>query len=241
MRRAFVLLLGLSTCAALAPGRLPTPRAALPRAGPIHCSELAAERIESVKVGGVALLVGSLASIPLALVAPDAFSAQWELGHDGLAVMLLLFGVVYRYAVREDENPMLKQGVVGAFAVTRALAELRASPGCTAMPLSCGAPLGYVDWSMILSGTFGLVEALVACRVDAGARRHFAPQSLPPVRCSPPRAAWGAQRDPWARPPTHRPNRSFCWNPSGGVWRGGRGARARLQPRPAAQAREVAA
>ena len=29
--------------------------------------------------------------------------------------MLLLFGVVYRYAVRTDKNQMLKQGVVGAF------------------------------------------------------------------------------------------------------------------------------
>jgi len=123
---------------------------------------LSEERTESAKAGVASLLAGSAVSIPLAVVSPDAFSAQWELAHDGLAVMLLLFGVVYRYAVREDESNMLKQGVVGAFAVTRALAELRASPGCSAMPLSCGPPLGYVDWPMILGGTFGLVEALVA-------------------------------------------------------------------------------
>jgi len=117
----------------------------------------------------------------------DAFSAQWELAHDGLAVMLGLFGLVYRYgkselaraclrmrrcerraalvvhlghlgprvihththththtlpAVRQDPNPQLKQGVVGAFVITRALSMLQASEGCTALPLSCGAPLG---------------------------------------------------------------------------------------------------
>ena len=45
----------------------------------------------------------SLSSEPAALMASsawypsDAFSAQWELAHDGLAVMLGLFGLVYRY------------------------------------------------------------------------------------------------------------------------------------------------
>eukprot|EP00967_Tisochrysis_lutea_P067414 scaffold88030_cov30-Tisochrysis_lutea.AAC.1 len=132
-----------------------------PRSSNYRCA-LAEERIESAKAGGVSLLAGSLSSVPLALVSPQAFGAQWELAHDGLAVMLLLFGVVYRYAVREDDNDMLKQGVVGAFAVTRALAELRASPECTALPLSCGSPLGYADWQMIANGAFGVLEALVA-------------------------------------------------------------------------------
>ena len=37
----------------------------------------------------------------------NAFDAQWELAHDGLAVMLGLFGLVYRYAVRQDPNPQV--------------------------------------------------------------------------------------------------------------------------------------
>ena len=45
-------------------------------------------------------------------------------------------------AVRQDPNPQLKQGVVGAFVITRALAMLQASEDCSALPLSCGAPLG---------------------------------------------------------------------------------------------------
>ena len=45
-------------------------------------------------------------------------------------------------AVRQDRNPQLKQGVVGAFVITRALAMLQASEECSALPLSCGPPLG---------------------------------------------------------------------------------------------------
>jgi hypothetical protein len=148
-------------CDALRSTSVPLTSRSTLRSRPCHCA-LAEERIESVKAGAASLLAGSVTSIPLALVSPSAFSAQWELAHDGLAVMLLLFGVVYRYAVRKDTSTMLKQGVVGAFAVTRALAELRASPGCTALPLFCGPPLGYIDWPMIFGGTFGVAEALVA-------------------------------------------------------------------------------
>ncbi len=66
-----------------------------------------AERIESVKSGIISALFGSLVMTPFALVTSksfypaDAFSAQWEISHDGLAVMLALFGLVYRYAVRK--------------------------------------------------------------------------------------------------------------------------------------------
>jgi hypothetical protein len=65
------------------------------------------ERIESVKSGVFSALSGSVAMAPFALIVQksffpsDAFSAQWELQHDGLAVMLALFGIVYRYAVRQ--------------------------------------------------------------------------------------------------------------------------------------------
>jgi hypothetical protein len=65
------------------------------------------ERIESAKSGIISALCGSLVMAPFALVTQksfytsDAFSAQWEISHDGLAVMLALFGLVYRYAVRK--------------------------------------------------------------------------------------------------------------------------------------------
>ena len=34
--------------------------------------------------------------------------------------MFAVFGLVYRYAVRRDKNDLLSQGVVGAFALTKA-------------------------------------------------------------------------------------------------------------------------
>lgn len=47
-----------------------------------------------------------------------------------------------------DPNPNLKQGVVGGFAIVRLLARVRVSADCTAFPLSCGYPFGYLNWDM---------------------------------------------------------------------------------------------
>jgi hypothetical protein len=49
-----------------------------------------------------------------------------------------LFAIVYRYAVREDDdNDFLNQGVVGAFIFVRTLATIQVSSTCTAAPLTC--------------------------------------------------------------------------------------------------------
>jgi len=49
-------------------------------------------------------------------------TARWEFQLDMLALQIALFGLVYRYAVREgDNNPMLKMGVLAAFVLPRAL------------------------------------------------------------------------------------------------------------------------
>ena len=126
------------------------------------------ERIQSAKVGVAATLAGAIADAPIALLTQtQAFQPQWEFDHDALALTLALFGVVYRYAVRNDDNPMLKQGVVGAFVLTRALSALTVSPQCTALPLSCGLPLGYLDWKMIAQLTLTSVESAIAFGVAA--------------------------------------------------------------------------
>jgi len=128
----------------------------------------AAKRAESGKAAIVSLLSGSTAALPFLLLDPGAFvSPAWEFQADGLAVMLLLFGVVYRYAVRTDSNQMLKQGVVGAFTITRSWALISPSSSCDVLPLSCGAPLGYFNWDMILSGTFNALETGAACAAAA--------------------------------------------------------------------------
>ena len=111
---------------------------------------LAEERAESGKAAAIAAIAGSICATPAALLASNAFSAQWEFSTDALAVQLFLFGVVYRYATRSDDNDMLKQGAVGAFALTRTLSSVQVGAQCTALPLSCGAPLSYLDWDMLL-------------------------------------------------------------------------------------------
>ena len=143
---------------------LTAPRIALPsRHPPIRCA-LAEERANSGKAAVFSAVAGSVAALPAALVggAVGGFTPQWELSHDVLALQLALFGVVYRYAAREDESEMLKQGVVGAFAVTRASAATQASASCTALPLSCGAPIGYASWEMIAQGAGVGAESLLA-------------------------------------------------------------------------------
>jgi hypothetical protein len=44
---------------------------------------------------------------------------------------------VYRYAVRDDDNPMLNQGVIGAFVLARTLSAIQVSDTCTSPPLIC--------------------------------------------------------------------------------------------------------
>ena len=142
---------------------LTAPRAPSSRHPPIRCA-LAEERANSGKAAVFSAVAGSVAALPAALVggAVGGFTPQWELSHDVLALQLALFGVVYRYAAREDESEMLKQGVVGAFAVTRASAGTQASASCTALPLSCGAPIGYASWEMIAQGAGVGAESLLA-------------------------------------------------------------------------------
>jgi hypothetical protein len=85
--------------------------------------------------------------------------AQWEFNTDASAVEAALFAVVYRYATREDDNPQLKQGASGAFTIVRSLALLRVSASCSALPLRCGDPLSYLDWSMLLDLSVNLLES----------------------------------------------------------------------------------
>ena len=146
--RLLVLLQLVTTCAGYTLAPLHHTNG-MRRTLPPSCS-LAEERIESGKAGAIAAVSGSLASAPAALLASSAFTPQWEFSTDALAVSLLLFGVVYRYAVRSDDNDQLKQGAVGAFALVRTLSSVRVDGQCTAIPLNCGAPLGYLDWDMLL-------------------------------------------------------------------------------------------
>lgn len=85
-------------------------------------------------------LSSAVAAAPVALLV-DGFCfplfsvAQWEFDVDALAAACALFAVTYRYVVRDDANAMLRQGVIGAFAIACATASVRVSDTCIAASL----------------------------------------------------------------------------------------------------------
>jgi len=82
------------------------------------------ERIQSAKAGAVAALSGSLPPalfVLSTLISYKTFTlSTWALSSGLLAVELFFFGLLYRLAIREDDNDELKQTVVVAFALFRA-------------------------------------------------------------------------------------------------------------------------
>jgi hypothetical protein len=102
-----------------------------------------AQRIESLKSVVLGALSGGIALTPVAylhyVVINDVpSSAQWEFTTDMSSLEAALFAIVYRYAVRaNDNNPMLNQGVVGAFVVVRTLSNIQVTDTCQSVPLRC--------------------------------------------------------------------------------------------------------
>lgn len=119
----------------------------------------------------------------------DRFSPYWQVQHIALSICLFLFGITYRYAVRSDNNPQLKQGiyrqstimsivqhnttticagVVGAFAITRALSLVNLPPepqcgtGGINQLLDCGPPFHLFTVDMLGVGLMNLTESFIA-------------------------------------------------------------------------------
>jgi hypothetical protein len=98
--------------------------------------DLSAERIESLKAGTLAALSFTLTYCIAVVVNNLVLAEQFEVLaalQVRTAVNLLvrvasawisgfLFGITYRYVVRDDENPHLKEGAVLAFGLVRGLA-----------------------------------------------------------------------------------------------------------------------
>lgn len=106
---------------------------------------LSVERIESLKAGILAGLALALAE-SLIIVGNHWGLAQWfevlaSLPSPNFVDVMIkiaiaflsgfLFGVTYRYAIREDENPQLKAGVVLAFGLVRGLAPVEVEQNVT--------------------------------------------------------------------------------------------------------------
>ncbi len=113
------------------------------------------QRVESIKTALVGLLSGGILSTPIIALHDipnnEYGLASWEFDTDMGSLQSALFAIVYRYCIRQndDDNSMLKMGVVGAFIVVRTLSRIRVPSYCTAAPLYCGEPLGYFDYDMI--------------------------------------------------------------------------------------------
>ncbi len=97
------------------------------------------ERIESIKAGVVASLAVAIgfagASLINRLILATRFEplADLQTSADGIGFLLsgaiaviagVLFGITYRYVIRQDQNSHLKSGVVLAFGLVRGLAQI---------------------------------------------------------------------------------------------------------------------
>ena len=99
---------------------------------------LVAERIESLKAGGLGAIATTIAFsltalIPLQPIAFPLIGAQAAIA----LVTGFLFGVTYRYIVRQDDNSHLREGAVLAFGLVRGLAQGEKS--LITQPLMTGA------------------------------------------------------------------------------------------------------
>lgn len=102
------------------------------------------ERVESLKAGGLA--ASGAALVFAILLGINEWLTQWPIAASrfigenwvslggslgSVALSGLLFGVTYRYAIRQDTNPQLKSGVVLAFSLVRGLAQVDTGFGIT--------------------------------------------------------------------------------------------------------------
>jgi hypothetical protein len=131
------------------------------------------QRIDSLKSLVVGAIAGSVALLPFALLHdvvlwPDYLRestnqlGQWEYDLDAAAVNGGLFAIVYRYCIRTDRsNDQLRQGVIMAFTVLRSTSRIVIPAYCTAIPLTCGDPTGYLDYNLLLQLIYNGIESYV--------------------------------------------------------------------------------
>ncbi|MGA7932336.1 MAG: hypothetical protein WCA35_02030 [Kovacikia sp.] len=96
------------------------------------------ERVESIKAGilgalaaglvfGVAILMNRLLTPdfqPLAGMFIEMDRLNWLLSGAIALLSGFLFGITYRYIIRQDENPHLRSGAVLAFGLVRGMAQI---------------------------------------------------------------------------------------------------------------------
>lgn len=116
------------------------------------------ERIESLKAGTLAALSVSLA-YGIVLLSNSLVLAELQVTNGvnflvRVAIAWLsgfLFGVTYRYIIRDDSNPHLKTGAVFAFGLVRGLAQV-----------DVGLNFPNAFWSFVLMGGESLLLFAIA-------------------------------------------------------------------------------
>lgn len=136
------------------------------------------ERLASLKVGAIAGATTLLVEI-LRLLGQRTIAVGWQgaleldlAGLGGLTFLVssliaglsgFLFGVTYRYAVRTDDNPQLKSGVVGAFGLVRGLAQV-----------DVGSAVAQNFWPFLAAAMESLILFAIAVLVlDLGFRQDW--------------------------------------------------------------------
>lgn len=127
------------------------------------------ERLESLKAGlwGGLTVLGAFS---LATVANSILGGQPEIDllvslaiRSAIALLSgFLFGVTYRYAIRDDRNPHLKSGVVLAFGLVRGLAQVDGALEGAKAPLFVGV------WAIESVLFFAMASGLLDWAIDRG-------------------------------------------------------------------------
>lgn len=93
------------------------------------------ERVESLKAGALSGAIAAAVTFGFGILhrgfagvlnqAGTIFPPITDLLHLGVAILSgALFGITYRYVVRQNENPQLAAGAAGAFGLVRGLTQL---------------------------------------------------------------------------------------------------------------------
>lgn len=100
---------------------------------------ISADRLESLKAGVLGAIAAGVVQVITTLAhrftafhqiedwvnLPNSLTNQAGLVRLGIALLTgFLFGITYRYIVRQDPNPQIKTGAVIAFALVRGLAQV---------------------------------------------------------------------------------------------------------------------
>ncbi|MBD2437917.1 hypothetical protein [Nostoc sp. FACHB-110] len=136
----------------------------------IFATQLMAERLESLKAGIIGclslllawLVTNILNNLFLSKYFNILTNMQLSLNLHCLVSLAiagfsgLLFGVTYRYIIRQDQNPQLKAGGVLAFGLVRGLAQIDVGWGWSAVVLALESVLWFIMAAIVLDSAIRL-------------------------------------------------------------------------------------